>query len=52
MRQQLCRGGIGFQLVPLAPGQAKQTSGLQGRATAFAQPLSALAGKNIIIRLQ
>lgn len=50
--QRLGRGGIGFQFVPLAHGQAKQSSGLQGRATGFAQPLSARAGKNIIIRLQ
>lgn len=45
-------GGIGFQFVPLAIGQAKQSSVLQGKATGFAQPLLALAGKNIIIRLQ
>lgn len=48
----LGRGGIGFQLVPLAPGQAKQSSGPQGRATGFARPLSAHAGKNIMIGLQ
>ena len=51
-RQRVGRGGIGFQFVPLAIGQAKQSSGLRGRATGFARPLSALAGKNIIIRLQ
>lgn len=51
-RQRVGRGGIGFQFVPLATGQAKQSSGLQRRATGFAQPLSALAGKNIIIRFQ
>lgn len=51
-RQRVGRGGIGFQFVPLATGQAKQSSVLQGKATGFAQPLLALAGKNIIIRLQ
>lgn len=45
-------GGDWVSACSAGPRPGKANLGLQGRATAFAQPLSALAGKNIIIRLQ